>query len=206
MCRYLSFRTSVLGGLLLLIGSCSGDTPVQPSPSCTFSLGSAAATVAVAGGTGSVTLTTAAGCAWSVTGGGAWLTVTSPTSGSGPTTVTYSAAANPDPHARSSALVIGGQSHMVSQPGRPATVCTYEISQERADVGREAGTGTLTIRAPGDCTWTATSSEAWILITGANTGSGDGTVTICLHPEHRHRRADGDDPGGRPNLDRAPAR
>jgi glucose/arabinose dehydrogenase len=44
------------------------------------------------GGTGSVTVTTAAGCNWTATSGETWITVTDGASGSGPGAVTYSVA------------------------------------------------------------------------------------------------------------------
>ncbi len=125
-------------------------------------------------------MTTAAGCAWAVTGGGAWLTVTSASSGTGPATITYTAVANPDRDARSAALVISGQTHTVNQPGRPAPACTYQLSTERADAGRDAGTGTLAVTAPDGCGWTASSTGAWLLITGGATGSGNGAVTYAF--------------------------
>ena len=173
-------RMSLLGGLLLVVGSCSGDSPTAPPPVCTISIAPASASLSVDGGSGSVTVTTAAGCAWSVTGGGGWLTLTSPGSGSGPATITYTVAVNTDPQARSGVLLIGGQSHTVTQPGRPASACTYEMSQERADVPKDAGTGTVSVRAPANCSWTATSTASWLLVTGGTPGSGDGTVSYAF--------------------------
>ena len=50
-------------------------------------------------------------------------------------------------------------------------------SQNIAAVG---GTGSITISAPGGCTWTAVSNDAWITLTGATSGVSNGTVTYSV--------------------------
>ena len=183
------------GGLFLAvglgIGSCSSSSPTTPVPVCTVSLAPASAALGADGGPGSVTIATAAGCAWSITGGAGWLTVTSASTGTGPATVTYTAAVNAAPAGRSAGLVIGGQTHTVSQAGRPAQACAYELSKAGDEYGHDAGTGTIGVTAPDGCEWTATSTESWLLITGGSPGSGSGSVTFAFsrNPEIAERQA-----------------
>ncbi len=42
------------------------------------------------------------------------------------------------------------------------------------------GTGTVTVTAPGGCSWTATAAPSWIRLTGAASGQGNGTVTFSV--------------------------
>ncbi len=67
----------------------------QSASTCTYTLSSSAQTFSQIGGTGSVALTTDPSCAWTIQSSTAWLTVTSPTSGSGPATIQYAVAPNP---------------------------------------------------------------------------------------------------------------
>ena len=42
------------------------------------------------------------------------------------------------------------------------------------------GTGTITVTAPGNCSWTATGNPAWITINSGATGAGNGTVAYTV--------------------------
>ncbi len=76
-----------------------------------------------AGGSGSVAVTTAPGCAWTATSSAGWLATTSGASGSGPGTVGFTVAPNTGQSARPAVLTIGGQTFTVNQDA-PAT-CSY---------------------------------------------------------------------------------
>lgn len=169
--------------LLLLASSasvgmagCGDGSPTEPSPICTYAISSASAAFASEGGTDSVAVAVAAGCAWTATVTGSWITITSGGSGSGPGTVAYSVAPNPATESRSGALAMGGQTHSVTQQGRPATACTYELSPGSSEFGKDAATGTFSVSAPNDCAWTSTSTASWLLVSSGN-GSGNGTVS-----------------------------
>ena len=80
---------------------------------CTYSISPASATVGVAGGTGTVTVTTSALCAWSASTTQSWISVAS-TPGFENGTVTFTVAANSGAP-RTGWLTIGGQTFTVSQ-------------------------------------------------------------------------------------------
>jgi hypothetical protein len=77
-------------------------------------------------------------------------------------------------------VTIADQTHTVSQQGRPATACSYEIAPTLVDVGIQQTRGSFTVSAPGNCSWTAASNAAWLTVTGGSPGSGSGTVSFLV--------------------------
>jgi outer membrane protein assembly factor BamB len=69
-----------------------------------------------AGGTGSFNITAPAGCSWSASSTAAWLTITSPTGGTGNGTINFSVAASSELQRRGS-IVVGTQLFNVNQAG-----------------------------------------------------------------------------------------
>jgi len=90
------------------------DLPVDCGGSCTFSISPSSASQPAAGGTGSVTVTAAAGCAWTAVSNATFITITSGSSGSGNGTVGYSVAANTG-SSRTGTLTIAGLTFTVTQ-------------------------------------------------------------------------------------------
>ena len=84
---------------------------------CNFSLSPTSNAFQSTGGTGSVTITVQAHCAWRASSNAAWLTVTSVEVGIGNGSITYSVAANPGPSGRTGAITIGNKSFKVKQKG-----------------------------------------------------------------------------------------
>jgi hypothetical protein len=132
------------------------------------------------GGSGTVTVTAAANCSWTSISNVAWIAITAGGSGSGNGSVAYSVAQNSATEPRTATLTIAGQSHTVTQQGRPATVCSYALSPGAAEVGLEETRGTFAVTAPADCAWTATSNASWLTVTGGGSGNGDGTVSYLV--------------------------
>ncbi len=86
----------------------SGFAVAPLSPCGQFLAAPAFSAVTTAGGSGSFTAPVPAGCAWSVTSTDpSWLTITSPASGVGPATITFSAGSSSVP--RTAELRINGQ-------------------------------------------------------------------------------------------------
>ena len=161
--------------------ACDSDkSPTQPTPACTFAISPGSQAFGPGGGTGAVTVTTAASCAWSVTTTASWLSITGGNGGNGPGTVSYSVTANGATDSRAGTLTIGGQSHAVSQEGRPPVTCTFAISPDRADFGKDAGSGTFAVTAPDGCNWTAASDAAWLVVSPGGQRSGNGNVTYTV--------------------------
>ena len=174
--QFVLLLTSVCCGSL----SCGDGTPTEPTPVCSYAISPAGLTFPGEGGAGSVAVTVGSACTWSATASAAWMAVTAGGTGSGPGTVAYSVAANPATESRSGTLMIAGQSHAVTQEGRRATVCSYELSPGSAEFGKDASTGTFAVSAPSDCTWAATSTASWLVVTPGNQSSGSGTVSYTV--------------------------
>ena len=162
-----------------------------PTPGCTYLLTASAATLPATGGPGSVTLNTAATCAWTAASNAPWITLTSAPGGNGIATINFSVAANSGGE-RSGTLTIGGQIFTVTQSGAapaPAppppppgpTPCTYAINPTSQSIGAGGGAGTpIALTAAPGCAWTAASDAPWITLTSATSGSGDATVNFSV--------------------------
>ena len=111
----------------------------QAASACTYALLPTSQSVVAGGGTGSTTVTTLAGCAWTgVSNNTGWLTVTGGASGSGTGTVAFSASANPTTSARTGTITIAGQTFSVNQA---AAACTYALLPTSQSVVAGGGTG-----------------------------------------------------------------
>jgi hypothetical protein len=165
--------TLTIGGATFTVSQASG---------CTYSLGTTSASVPAAGGSGSTTLSTSTGCAWTASSSASWLTVSTAASGTGSASVGYSASANTGT-ARSANLTIGGRTLLVSQaaasvssPPPPATATITQsataISFGSVAVGKSTSKSvTLTNRGTGSGSITS------LAIGGVN--SGDFSLRGC---------------------------
>jgi BACON domain-containing protein/all-beta uncharacterized protein len=141
------------------------------TPTCTYTIDPTSQSFSSLGGSGTVTVTTTNGCAWTAVSNAPWLTVTAGPSGTGNGTVGFRAAANTGA-ARSGTITIAGQTFTVSE----ALVCTYTINPTSIAFALDGGTGTVQVTAPASCAWTAVSNDDWIKVTGGAAGTGNGTV------------------------------
>ena len=111
------------------------DVPGDCGGTCSFSINPTSASFAAAGGSATVTVTTAAGCNWTAASNSSFITITSGASGSGSGTVNYSVAANTSSLSRSGSMTIAGLNFSLSQAGTGGT-CTNTI----VNPGFESGT------------------------------------------------------------------
>jgi serine protease AprX len=112
-------------------------TITQEAPSCTYSIAPTSASYTSAGGTGGVTVTAGAGCAWNAVSNTAWITITSNASGVGNGTVNYSVAVNAGA-ARNGTMTIAGQTFTVTQAAA-ATNTGWRSPTANAAVTSQAG-------------------------------------------------------------------
>ena len=152
------------------------DVPGDCGGTCSFSINPTSASFAAAGGTGSVTVTTSAGCNWTAASNNSFITITSGASGSGSGTVNYSVAANTST-ARSGSLTIAGLTHSVSQAGAGGG-CTNAI----VNPGFETGTTPWTIsgqvtRSTGTFPHSGT---AYMILNGVNSSTGTLFQTVTV--------------------------
>ncbi len=153
-------------------------TVVEDGAFCSYSVNPAGQSYGAGGGNGFVAVSSHAGCGWMAMSNDGWISVNSG-NGSGDGTISVSAAANDSGIPRTGSLTIAGQTVTVRQDGAP---CNYSIFPSSASFGADGGGDSVSVTAPRDCEWTATSASGWIAITSGGSGSGNGTVTYSVSP------------------------
>ncbi len=153
------------------------NIPSDCGGTCTFAINPTSASFAAAGGTGSVTVTTAAGCTWSAISNSSFVTVTSGSPGSGNGTVQYSVAANGTTSSRNGSITIAGNTFNITQAGTTGG-CTNALTNP----GFETGTPPWTIsgqvtRSTGAFPHSGT---AYMIINGVNSSSGTLFQTVTV--------------------------
>ena len=176
-------RVLKLGVLVVVIcvsiARCT-DHRSPTEPACSIAIAPANLAFGEEGGTGTVMVTAAAGCAWNSASSGSWIAVTEGASRTGPGTVRYSVSANAATESRAGTVMIGGQTHTVRQLGRAPVTCSYSVSPSGASFGKDEATGTFAVTAPAGCGWTALSSAPWLVVSEGHQGSGNGSVAYSI--------------------------
>ena len=108
-------------GTITIAGLTFTVTQDAGSPGCTWSIAPTSQSFAAGGGTGSVNVTTQAGCAWTATSNVAWITVTSGTPGQGSGAISYAVAGNSSTDSRTGTITIAGLTFTVTQSGTGAS-------------------------------------------------------------------------------------
>jgi hypothetical protein len=151
----------------------------QEGRGCTISLAGPTATVAATGGRDSLTITTLAGCPWTITTSAPWV-VPTVQSGSGAASVPYDVQPNTDV-AREASITVGAAMVTVSQAGAPtAPPCSFTLDATTRDFPATGGTASVAVTASlPSCTWVVTGSAAWLTL-AATTGSGTGSISYSV--------------------------
>src|SRR5262245_56069830 len=90
--------------------------PPSPPTSCSYSISPGNTKIGRPGGTGSISVSTSSGCAWTASSGSSWITITSGASGSGNGSVTFLVAPNAGKD-RNGSLTVAGRTATVEQKG-----------------------------------------------------------------------------------------
>jgi hypothetical protein len=115
-----NLATSARAATLSIAGS--AFTLTQAAAACTYALSPGSITVGGNGTSGSVTVTTLAGCGWTAASSASWLTLGAAANGSGSSSLGYSVAKNTTGLVRVATISAAGRSATVTQglPGRPS--------------------------------------------------------------------------------------
>jgi hypothetical protein len=164
-----------------VLSACEHRSPVEPSPPCTVAVSPASREFADTGGTGTVTVSAAAGCTWTASTSQAWISLPATRTGSGDGSVTYVVAGQTAAEARSGVVSVEGQPHTVTQRGHVAPPeCRVELSPTAAHYGKDAADGQFAVAVAAGCEWTASSDAAWLIVSGGARGAGAGTVSYSV--------------------------
>jgi len=149
----------------------------QGTSPCSNSLAPTSANVGAAAQTGSVTLTSAPGCAWTASSSDPTVATitTDPPSGQDSATVGYAVSGNTGPSVRSATLTIAGQAFAITQ-----AACGYAVDQNTFSVSGAATTVAVNVSTAGSCQWTASTSAPFIGFISGATGTGSGTVQLAI--------------------------
>jgi hypothetical protein len=140
-------------------------------------LSPAIGTIPVSGGTTTTDLTLAPNVAWAATSSDPWLQITTPTSGSGSTTVAVFASANPFVAPRTAAITIAGKTFSVTQAGVGATV-----DYQDQVLGTDGGSISIDVTTSSGAQWTAVSHVSWLTVAIGQAGTGSGNTFIVADP------------------------
>jgi hypothetical protein len=124
--------------------------------SCRYALGASSASAAAGGLSGSVSVTTTTGCAWTASSNASWISISSGASGTGSGSVGYVVAANTGATTRSGTLTIAGQTFTVNQAAASVSAAVVQFAPTTYSVAESAGSVTLTVSRTGDTSGTAT--------------------------------------------------
>jgi hypothetical protein len=91
--------------------------PPPPPPPCAYALSPPSRVFGDRGGVGTVELTTDSHCTWLAATATPWITLSSPSSGTGGTQLTYTVSRNFGRSSRIGSITIAGQLHIVVQSG-----------------------------------------------------------------------------------------
>lgn len=167
---------------------------------CRYDVGPPNQSVNAGADAGGVTVATQSECEWAATTDVGWINLSSPLSGNGNGSVSFTVSSNGGAE-RTGSIIIAGQRSVVTQvsaaaagtsppapapapPPAPAPTpaptpaCKYSISPDDQKVEERAGTRTVRVSTTSTCSWTASSNASWITVTSGATGTGDGSVAL----------------------------
>ncbi len=166
----------------LLSYACQSSSQQITAPSgqkCQISVPTSLPPVGPEGGSGTLTITAARECAWTVASGVPWITIAGNRTGQGSGTVTYTAAGNPAPAARRGTLNVDDQQIELLQEAAP---CQFTFTPPALAVESPGGENVVTVATIDGCAWTAVSESNWIEVVGSAERSGAGQVQIRTQP------------------------
>ena len=140
--------------------------------SCTYFLQPQTLSVAAAASTGSIIVSTQAGCAVTASANVTWIHIIGASSGA----VSYQIDPNTSSGQRTGTITIGNRTVPVTQDG--GVSCAYSLTPATNSVGALGGTSSLRLTTPAGCAWTATvtATGTWFRLTTPTSGTGMATL------------------------------
>jgi hypothetical protein len=147
---------------------------VMPVPPCNYNVSPTSTTIGPAGGTGTFDLVTSGPCSWTASvSQPSWISLTTPSSGNGATTVGYTVTAHGASAQRSGTITINGAVYTITQFG---SACSFALSSNTLSAPASGGTTSVGITASDSiCGWNATGLSA-----SPASGTSNETVTLTI--------------------------
>jgi len=157
-----------------------------PSGQCNYSLSQNSYNYSSIGGVGDFDLYTSSNCSWNVTSNNpSWIHITSGTSGTGNSTISYTV----DPNTSTSTLsgsmtVVGTGSNVTYYITETGLNCSYILTPNSSiPFSSIGGSGSFSLNTNSSCQWSAFSNDpSWLHITSASTGTGPNSVYYIVDP------------------------
>ena len=137
----------------------------QAGVACSVAVGQNSIAIPAAGASGSIDVIAADGCTWNATAGAAWISLGA-SGGSAQGSVTFTAAANVTPQARTANITIANQVVHLTQDG---AVCGLGLTPQQASLPATGGTFSFSVATA--CAYTAVANAGWIKILAGGTGN-----------------------------------
>jgi hypothetical protein len=150
-------------------------TLVQTGAPCVYVLTPSSALHTAENQPGQVLVGATIGCGWNVSNTNTWITLTTPTNGTGTGTVAYLVATNSSALERVGSIRIAGQTFVVTQAGM---VCNFTLSPTNGSLTAGNVTGLVNIATSPSCNWAIINTNPWIAIKSPATESGVGSSLI----------------------------
>lgn len=171
----------------VIIAACETSSTISQAPTpvkCQVNL-AAPPMLDAGGGTGTLSITTEAECAWDVSTSSTWITALDPSSGQGPGKVSFRVAENSGSATRDGVILVNGEQVRVSQ----RAPCQFNLGPSSQSMPAGGGSGQITISTASDCTWTAGADAGWITLSSSTSGSGNGVVGFTVAPNQGEARS-----------------
>ena len=140
---------------------------------CTYSISPTTAQSTQQGGTGTVQVSTQAGCRWTASSGASWFTITSGSPGTGNGIVAYSVTSNSSTSSKTVASTIAGKVFTVTQAGSGST--SYTITASAGSNGSISPTGAVSVASGASRAFTITPNSGYrvssVLVDGVSVGA-----------------------------------
>lgn len=134
--------------------------------------------------TGTISVTAAASCPWTISALPSWVTATSTPAGTGNGSVNFAVAANTGA-ARSGSGQLdalgASKTFTMSQEAVPACPTSLSVTPGFPSFTSAGGSGTITVGAAATCPWQAV-VPSWATITSASSGTGNGSFNYTVAP------------------------
>lgn len=153
---------------------------IKTSPSaCLPNISPSAQSFPAFGGSGTLQISTPAGCTWTANTTNPFITFNSPANGVGNGTLNYSVSAN-NGAARTGIISITDGFNTRTLQIQQGSGCPTSIGQESLSFAANGGNGNVQVTASTVCNWQTFSNVNWIQITSApQTGNGTATFTVA---------------------------
>ena len=160
--------------------ACTSTTTSATAPSatkCQVAATAAPVQFNAGGGTGTLSITAARECGWTLDVQSSWVSVNGSNAGSGDASLSYSIANNPAALVRTAEIAVADQHLQLTQA---AAACTYGLSRSGDSIGASGGALRFDVLTLTGCAWTASGSANWISFTTPSSGSSPASVGVSI--------------------------